>query len=661
MRLEDLAKLEAVNVSPSGLWVYFSLPAVLSWPQNGQCPDGVGESAEEKESSPSNVKRTDWAVACRSGQGTVYLRALGVSKALDSVKVTVLKDPTPTPTRTPTPTPTPTPTQTPTPTATPTPTPTPTPTLTPTPTPTATPAPATSGRVRVSREYIGLEGFVDVEAYEVSPSGQGVYFELAGAIEWPQNGKCQDGVGGRENPKKASDVVRKDTAIGCRLGLGTVNLRVPNSSVILDFATVTVSTVLPTPTPTPVPPTPTPTPSGKLRASPSSIEKGQTTTLEAHNLSPSDLVVSISVSGAIAEQCPTGPAGTEVKTSALTKPNTKTVTGCSVGAGTGTLKVSGTDVTLDTITVTVSAAVPTPTPTPTPPPAPGRPVIIAHSSMIGGRGIALYWSPAARARSYGIGMTGYNTSKTEVTFATNRAYITGLTPGKSYTFHVLAINGSVSTKSDEVTMKAPEPTQLGHQADHTVMYRIDTETTGIKETATLIVAQAVGPAVRAWNVKMDVLNEGLQICSRVIPACSASNKDRKTVTIETVDPLKGCEAIWARACVRQGPRLGSHMGSLRVIFEEPPLSIKADGSEAHWEWTDKVHLNNKEVPKSKPTRTYVYVGQVMLHELGHTLGLPDFYLDASLEDLDAVMDTSAVITDEDIAQLRAIYLLHDSH
>ena len=51
----------------------------------------------------------------------------------------------------------------------------------------------------------------------------------------------------------------------------------------------------------------------------------------------------------------------------------------------------------------------------------------------------------------------------------------------------------------------------------------------------------------------------------------------------------------------------------------------------------------------------------MLHEFGHTLGLPDFYEDASMEHLDAVMSRSAKVMDEDIAQLRAIYLLHSSH
>ena len=62
-----------------------------------------------------------------------------------------------------------------------------------------------------------------------------------------------------------------------------------------------------------------------------------------------------------------------------------------------------------------------------------------------------------------------------------------------------------------------------------------------------------------------------------------------------------------------------------------------------------------------PTRHYLYIDPVMLHEFGHTLGLHDFYDDPTMTHLDAVMNTSNGIRYEDIAQLRAIYLLHSSH
>ena len=66
-----------------------------------------------------------------------------------------------------------------------------------------------------------------------------------------------------------------------------------------------------------------------------------------------------------------------------------------------------------------------------------------------------------------------------------------------------------------------------------------------------------------------------------------------------------------------------------------------------------------------PTRYYAYVDRVMLHEFGHTFGLPDFYTDTTtgLKGLAAVMDdpyANKTPTAEDIEQLKAIYALHDS-
>ena len=55
----------------------------------------------------------------------------------------------------------------------------------------------------------------------------------------------------------------------------------------------------------------------------------------------------------------------------------------------------------------------------------------------------------------------------------------------------------------------------------------------------------------------------------------------------------------------------------------------------------------------------------MMHEFGHTFGLPDFYTDTTtgLKGLAAVMDdpyANKTPTAEDIEQLKAIYALHDS-
>ena len=95
------------------------------------------------------------------------------------------------------------------------------------------------------------------------------------------------------------------------------------------------------------------------------------------------------------------------------------------------------------------------------------------------------------------------------------------------------------------------------------------------------------------------------------------------------------------------------------------------GSWVHseWKWTADISKVGQPVPcleepavcAEMPTRYYAYVDRVMLHEFGHALGLHDFYADASMDHLDAVMNTDNGIRVEDIEQLRAIYLLHSSH
>ena len=74
---------------------------------------------------------------------------------------------------------------------------------------------------------------------------------------------------------------------------------------------------------------------------------------------------------------------------------------------------------------------------------------------------------------------------------------------------------------------------------------------------------------------------------------------------------------------------------------------------------------------SSSPQFYVFIDYVMLHEFGHTLGLPDFYSGSTSENYDsrlslltAIMNKYWVakeIKDEDIEQLRAIYGLHTKH
>ena len=123
---------------------------------------------------------------------------------------------------------------------------------------------------------------------------------------------------------------------------------------------------------------------------------------------------------------------------------------------------------------------------------------------------------------------------------------------------------------------------------------------------------------------------------------------------------------------------GKHLGDLYLKIEQPPKwTTKSEGkcSYTHYMWTDDRDRHKRIIrpatdydddcdsdfpDDSKPTR-YLWIDRTMLHEYGHTLGLKDYYDDASMDELDAMMNTNLDITDEDIEQLRAIYFLHTAH
>ena len=93
-----------------------------------------------------------------------------------------------------------------------------------------------------------------------------------------------------------------------------------------------------------------------------------------------------------------------------------------------------------------------------------------------------------------------------------------------------------------------------------------------------------------------------------------------------------------------------------------PKKTKTCAQHARIYWTDQSVLDQQPVP-SLSDSYYYYIDSIMIHEFGHTFGLPDFYADTTgLQGLPAVMDnpyTNQTPTIEDIEQLRAMYALHE--
>ena len=128
------------------------------------------------------------------------------------------------------------------------------------------------------------------------------------------------------------------------------------------------------------------------------------------------------------------------------------------------------------------------------------------------------------------------------------------------------------------------------------------------------------------------------------------------------------------ACVQPGTERnssgpGKHMVNMTMVFEEPGFQCdnKSCSIQSEIVWTNVSPNHGMRPMGSTPAapKLYVFVGYIMLHEFGHTLGLPDFYEDTStLKGETAIMNLpwdAQNIRDEDIRQLKAIYILHTTH
>lgn len=317
---------------------------------------------------------------------------------------------------------------------------------------------------------------------------------------------------------------------------------------------------------------------------------------------------------------------------------------------------------------------------------PAAPLRLQAKNMIGDRGVLLSWRAAIGAHEYVVEISGAGEIRTKTT-ADVKYPFDGLVPEEIYSFRVRSnrthpSGDLLSVWSGVVGHRAPTPKHWwGHQADHTVRYEVG-------PIGNSIIQDAITRGAGAWNSRMATLNKNLVICS----ACGISNSDMLTITIKTVNnknrstldppndnPDEGCGV--ARACVKPGDGAthssgpGAHMGAMYMVFEDPPWYAKRDPSKAggwkhtKYTWTTDRNKNGRLIPCTDPAAVcatkdehrYVYVDRIMVHEFGHALGLDDFYADKTMDHLDAVMNGSLEIRDEDMAQLKAIYFHHDPH
>ena len=209
----------------------------------------------------------------------------------------------------------------------------------------------------------------------------------------------------------------------------------------------------------------------------------------------------------------------------------------------------------------------------------------------------------------------------------------------------------------------------------------------------MIIPASINLAARAWtNAAMAIAGKNLKICK--VGACGGDNHDGGTVTVKTVvatttdvglpdtNHRHGCGS--SVACVKFGSTSasagpGRHLRDMSLVVEEPAWECRDDSTKTgacipaqhvRIYWTDKSGLDGSNVP-GIPNSYYHYIGSLMIHEFGHTLGLPDFYKrngvnwDERLSNVTAIMNLPTVAKGisllYDIAQLDAIYARHTRH
>ena len=316
------------------------------------------------------------------------------------------------------------------------------------------------------------------------------------------------------------------------------------------------------------------------------------------------------------------------------------------------------------------------------------PTGLMAEDMIGGRGIALEWNPVTGADGYEVEVSPME-SLQQIKYSGKTAEIIALAPGTRFTFKVSACKTQgtsclSSPLSASVSRIAPMPTSPGHQEDHTVAYEDDipnvlAHPTGIPNPVTVI-RDSISRAVNAWNdaTRLNIPAKNLQICE--VNACgTGTNHDGGIIRIQTAGETSTGQNIscsWSTACTRDSPfpRRSEHIAGIDLIFEEPAWECgRFDkntntclGLHLRIYWTHVAGYDRTEAkdPAGNVIGEYRYVDPIMMHEFGHTFGLPDFYLDnmTNLMGRPAVMDdpyTHRMPTAEDIAQLRAIYAIHE--
>ena len=501
---------------------------------------------------------------------------------------------------------------------------------------TAVPTPAPTGSLRASRSSILVGQYVTVSAYNVNSSAAPTSFDIAGPVS--ASGQCPTGVSGEQaqadERREVSGAGSTVLLLGCSKGTATVWLM---SRTGIDLDEISISVKKPTPTP------------------------DYTATAEAEKTAVAETATAVARITATAQARETATAVAKVTATARARE-----TATAVAKVTATAQARETATAVAKVTATAQAretatAVAKVTAT-----ARARETATAVAKVTA--------TAQARETATAVAMVTATAQARET--ATAVAKVTATAQARETATAVAKVTATAQANSTPT----PTPIASGHQADHTVnvvrgaMPPVAAPP-GMPNPNQIIPASII-VAVNDWNAKMRPLNKDLSFCfaSSTCPA----NTDGYDATVKTVKaeknpdpPDHGTNTDCGKlsACNKfYNEQATGHIREMTIIIENPAWRFN---NKVHTNvfWTDSKPLDNTYEGKkcnTDSTQCWSYISATMAHELGHSMGLPDFDEYASLAGITAIMnpvhDPRALsVTSGDIEEMRRIYDGHTRH